>query len=70
MKEESIMIDILQRLDENLQLLNFYHEDNHLTLVFKLQTNSATFPNCCHISVRPHNNYSAFRDLPIHDAVG
>jgi hypothetical protein len=30
------MMDILQKLDENLQLVYSYQEDNHLTFILKL----------------------------------
>lgn len=68
MKEESIMIDILQKLDENLQFIHSYQEDNHLIFLFKLQTMSARCPSCGHLSVRPHSYYTrVVRDLPIQD---
>lgn len=69
MKEESTMMDILQKLDENLQLIHSYQEDNHLTFILKLQSKSAACPICGHLSFRPHSSYTrVVHDLPLQDS--
>jgi hypothetical protein len=52
------MNEILQQLDKNLNLLSSIQEDNRIILVFKLETKSAIYPFCGHISHRPHSSYT------------
>ncbi|MBB6448033.1 transposase family protein [Bacillus benzoevorans] len=62
------MHEILQPLDQHLKLLNLNQDANGLTFVFKLETKSASCPNCGNLSQRPHCSYvRVVRDIPIQD---
>lgn len=60
------MIEILHQLDDHLQLLHFFQEDNQLIFVLKRDTQSTKCPHCGHLSHRPHSSYTRIiHDLPI-----
>ena len=62
------MIEVLFQLDEHLQLLSSYQDDNSLTFVLKRETKSAPCPHCGYFSHRPHSSYTRIiHDLPVSD---
>ena len=61
-----MMIENLHQLDDHLQLLHFFQEDNQLIFVLKRDTQSTKCHHCRHLSHCPHSSYTRIiHDLPI-----
>lgn len=65
-KGEEAMLEKFLNLDDNVEVMNFYKQDNQWNIVLQLLTDSAFCPNCNLPSTRPHSRYTRkIQDLPI-----
>lgn len=54
-KGDEAMLEKFLNLDDNVEVMNFYKQDNQWNIVLQLLTDSAFCPNCNLPSTRPHS---------------